>query len=289
MAYRRDTRITRDIPGYRKILNLLTPSRTHASVYFTQTLDLTRTLPWLEAQAESAGRRVNFLHLFIASAGRMLHDRPRLNRYVAGAGFWQRDGVTISVSAKKSLNDGAKVVLLKLPVEAGDGAVQVAERFSGMLGAGREKDTATEKEVDFFLHLPAFVLRPLIKVLQWLDGLHLLPSAFVDPDPLFTSLVVANLGSVGLDAAYHHLYEWGNCPLFGVIGRIHDRPYQTDDGGTEWRPSVEIKWAFDERVTDGLATAIAMAGFQELVEDPASWASGYTQLGDAPPERVSAT
>ncbi len=38
--------------------------------------------------------------------------------------------------------------------------------------------------------------------------------------PLYSSALLANLGSVGLDSAYHHLYEYGTTPIFVTMGRV---------------------------------------------------------------------
>ena len=35
-------------------------------------------------------------------------------------------------------------------------------------------------------------------------------------------VLVANLGSIDMDAPFHHLYEWGNIPLFCAVGRASD-------------------------------------------------------------------
>ena len=44
----------------------------------------------------------------------------------------------------------------------------------------------------------------------------------------------------------------------------------------EVRPEVEIKYSFDERVEDGLACAISLAGQVELIQDPGRFAEGIT-------------
>ena len=256
MAYRRDRDITREVPAYRRMLAHVTPDRDAASVSFRQSLDLSKTLPWLEAESERLGHKVSLLHLYLAAAGRVLNERPRLNRYCTGTRFFQRDGVWASVSAKKSLEDGAKVVMLKVPLLATDDPNQVRERLAVELDAGRRGETLDqEKEHALFMRLPDFLIGWLVGLATWLDRRHWLPSILADPDPLFSSLVVANLGSVGLDAAYHHLYEWGNCPLFVVIGRID---------GTR----VDLEYTFDERVEDGLYCALSLKKLVGWVEDP---------------------
>lgn len=286
MAYQRDRDITREIPGYRRMLAFITPDRDAASVTFTQTVDLTRTLPWIQARSEEWGTRVSLLAVYLAAAGRLLNERPGLNRYVTGTRFYQRDGVTITISAKKKLAHGAKIVMLKLPIGPEDGVREVVETLEGQVRQGRgDEDLRVEKEVDLFLRLPGFLLRWALKLVALFDRLHWLPGFFVDPDPMFTSMAVANLGSVGLDAAHHHLYEYGNCPFFVVIGRIQERAVPVGDR-VEIREVADVKYTFDERIEDGLACAIALASLQELVEDPERFTDGRTPFGEGPPSRV---
>ena len=87
---------------------------------------------------------------------------------------------------------------------------------------------------------------------------------------MYTSVFVANLGSIKIDAAYHHLYEHGTCPLFVTIGQITHTPAVVD-GALVARPTVTLRYSFDERVEDGLYCAHALKLFAERVEDPASW------------------
>ncbi len=268
--YRRDINITQKIPDYRRMLIYLTPTRVGATVYFTQTIDLTKTLPWIRAYNQRTGKKLTLLHLITAAIGNILHERPQLNRYICGHRVFQRDGVTISVSTKKELKDGAKVVLLKVPVEQNDSIDTVLANFTRLLAEGQSgKDLLQEKEANLILRLPPLLVRCILGFANWLDKNHWLPGRFVDNDPLYTSVVLANLGSIGLDAAYHHLYEYGNCPFFGVIGRVYEKT-QMESGGKVLRSYVDIKWSFDERVDDGLSCALSLETTKKWLEDPAA-------------------
>jgi hypothetical protein len=255
--YRDDRDITREIPAYRRMLAEITPSRHAAQVTYTQTLDVSRTLEWIEQQRAETGQKITLLHVFLAAAGRLMHQRPRLNRYVEGSRFYQRSVVRLSLSAKKQLVDGSELVVLFVEPDAEVTPLRICEELTARLAAPRGGEVLRqEKENDLLLKIPGLLLGPLVRLALWLDRRHWLPAALVDPDPMFCSMFVANLGSVGLDVAHHHLYEWGNCPFFAVIGRI-------DEG------RVQVGWTFDERVEDGMACALSLQGLQELIEDPA--------------------
>jgi hypothetical protein len=78
--------------------------------------------------------------------------------------------------------------------------------------------------------------------------------------PLNASVFVANLGSVGLEAGYHHLWEHGNCPIFCVIGRVKPGP-----AGAR---VATLKFSYDERIEDGLYCARSLERLRELIERP---------------------
>jgi len=82
------------------------------------------------------------------------------------------------------------------------------------------------------------------------------------------SAFVANLGSVGVDAPYHHLYEWGTCSLFMTIGRIKKTPAVLEDGTLGVRTMVECKIVMDERVADGYYYARSLDMFKSYFAEP---------------------
>ena len=83
--------------------------------------------------------------------------------------------------------------------------------------ASRDSD---DREVRFLTKLPGPVLRAVIAAGEWLDRWNLLPASMIGPDPMYTSMFLANLGSLNIDSAYHHLYEYGTCGVFGAVGTV---------------------------------------------------------------------
>jgi hypothetical protein len=254
-----------DVPATRRIMPFLMKTRNESAVYFEQHIDLTKTLPFIEAwNASKPERKITVFHVFTWCAVRVLAERPGLNRFVVGSRLWQRDGIWISFSAKKRLEDGAPIVVLKRRFPPDISFADCVDLIHGDVKEGRsDRESHVDKELGFFLKLPGPILRLGVALLRWLDRWNLLPGSFIHPDPMYTSLFIANLGSVGLDSAYHHLYEWGNCPFFAAIGRTRD--VVTPEGT---RKMCSIKYTFDERIEDGLYCAKALELLKVRLEDP---------------------
>jgi hypothetical protein len=234
-------------------------TKTESAVYFRQELDVTRTLEAIRAWNEAhPGLHATLFAVLLFAIARALHERPRLNRFVMGKRHYQRKGVWISFSAKKAKDDRSPVVVLKRELPPDEGFEAHLRALTADLGRGRSDEKShVDKELDLFLALPTAVLGWGVRLLRWLDDWNLLPRAYIEPDPLYASAFVANLGSVGLDAAYHHLYEYGTIPIFATLGRV-----KTAEG----RSTCVVKWSYDERVEDGLYCASALERVREIVE-----------------------
>jgi len=48
-----------------------------------------------------------------------------------------------------------------------------------------------------------------IKTYDNLDKINLLPKSIIDLSPFHSSIFVTNVGSIGLDTIYHHIYNFG--------------------------------------------------------------------------------
>ena len=242
---------------YRRMMLFIMRGRNESAVYFEQQIDLKKTLPWI---AERRVRGATLFHLILHALASVLHERERLNRFTLGKKTYQRNDVFLSFAAKKAMADDAPLATIKRRfdrTETFDGLVTALTSEVG--GARSAKPSAMDKEMKILLALPGFLLAFLIRALNRLYRWGLAPRSLVDTDPLYTSAFVANLGSLKIDAAYHHLYEHGNCPLFMTIGQVDDQQ------------RVLLRFTFDERVEDGLYCAKSLQLLKQRVEDPATW------------------
>lgn len=279
---RPDGTLAKDVAPFRRMMSFLMPTRTESAVYFEQDLDLTKTNAFIEAWNKTHEQRITVFHVFTWAIAHVLHARPRMNRFVVGNNVYQRDGVWISYSAKKQLADGAPIVVLKRKFDPGMTFEQTVGFIHGDVKEGRsDKKSTMDKELAFFLALPSFLLSLGVKFFQWLDRVNLLPATIIRNDPMYASFFIANLGSVKLESAYHHLYEWGNCPLFAALGRSKQVPVVNEDGQVEVRTLCTVKYSFDERIEDGLYCAHSLEQLRKMVEDPEAFIAQQQQAAPA--------
>jgi hypothetical protein len=269
---RPDGDVVKDVPPYRRMMPLLMRRRGDATVFFEQQIDAEPALAYLaqkNAAAAPGATKLTLQHLLMAAIVHTLVSRPRLNRFTMGGRLYQRRGIWLSFSAKKAMNDDSPVFVVKREFSAGQSLEQIAAHTMVGVGEGRsDKPTLVDKELSFLLKIPLFLLSPLVRVWMWLDTVNLLPFAFFKNDPLYASVFIANLGSIGLDAAFHHNYEYGNIPIFVTIGKQSQEPFVKPDGTLGTRRQLLLRWTLDERIEDGLYCARALELVRERLENP---------------------
>ena len=263
LGRRSDARPVRDLPPLRRLMPYLSPRRNDSLFTMTSDIRVDAAMSYIESlnQDRPADRPLTLFHLFLRSLAIALHARPGVNRFVKGRRLWQRDGVWLTFSAKRELVDGSPVLTVKRRCDPDRETLEeMADGIYDHLLAGRAgRLTTSDREMNAAVRMPGFLLRAGIALLRLADELGSLPRAMTDSDPLFTSAFCANLGSIGLPAGIHHLWEYGTASIFCVIGKVEERP--------EGRV-LTVGWTFDERIADGLYTFIALDGVKERIQDP---------------------
>lgn len=261
---RPDGRPVEPLSTMRRFMPYVSPRRNDSTFYMMQQIEVEAALEFLEKK--NAGRpperQITLFHLFLRSCSQALALRPGVNRFVKGGRLWQRDGEWITFSALRELRDGAPMITVKrrFHPETEDVA-EMVDAVYDQLAAGRAgRRTTSDKEMGLMLRLPGPLIQLLLSLARAADALGLLPRSMIEADPLFTSVFVANLGSIDYPAGFHHLWEYGTCSLFGVMGRI--------EPGTDGRRKISVAWTYDERIEDGLYSYHTLEGIRERLENP---------------------
>lgn len=125
---------------------------------------------------------------------------------------------------------------------------QTVEQIHGDISEGKsEKISHIDKELSLFLKLPVPLLRWGVRFLRWLDSWNLLPGSFINPDPMYASLFIAETWAVfTLMQRFIISYEYGTIPLFAALGRTKKVMVPTDSGGYEIRQVCRVRYTLDE-------------------------------------------
>jgi len=248
----------------RRILPHVSPRRNDSVFYLPNNVELDAAFEFLDKhnRTRPPERPATLFHLLLRAISQGLVLLPRCNRFVKGGRLWEHRGITLTFSAKRELSPDGAMLTIKRRFEPDHETLDemIDGVYTALQPARRGVDSTSDKETKLLLRLPNALTGALVRGADWLDRFGLLPLAMIEPDPMFTSVFVANLGSVGHDAGFHHLWERGTCSAFCVIGRVKTGP--------TGRRTANVFWTWDERVEDGLYSFGYTNGVKERLESP---------------------
>lgn len=258
----------------RRLMWYIMPTRTEAVCYFDVWFDATNLLKYLEEAKPKFG--ANVTHAVVAAAEVGLATNPRMNRFVAGQRLYQRNGRFVTFSMKRKVVGGgidykAKLATVKLETSKPRTFRQLCEEINDAITVNRSgQKTYADKEFQLFDILPRFLLAGAAGLLRKADYYGLLPHGFITNDPLYTSMFVANLGSIGMDSTFHHLFEYGTCHIFLAVGRVKEH-VEMRDGVPVAVPKIHLRYTFDEKADDGINCRHGFTAMTRVLEDPYKW------------------
>ena len=267
---RNDGTYVKNLPYFTKMLPYVMPSRTEAAIYFEQEFDVTRTLEYVRGQnADGPPGKKNLpvFQVVLCATVRTIALRPKLSRFVAGLRYYQRNRIVFNFVAKKELTDGGAEINVTLPFSPFETLSTLASKVSDYVSRVKSGEATDADDVNALLaKLPRFVNRIVFRALRTLDYHNALPFSFTKGLPFFSSVFFTNVGSVGIDAPFHHNFEFGTCGLFVAFGKIRRE---------QERDLVKVTFTYDDRITDGIYCGRAIDLLRSFVEDP-------TKLEDPP-------
>ena len=86
------------------------------------------------------------------------------------------------------------------------------------------------------------------------------------------------MGSLGIKPIYHHLYDFGNLPVFMAFGCKRRVMELNAEGEAVSRKYVDVKFCLDERIVDGFYYAAMFKLMKRLLARP--------ELLDIPPAEI---
>ncbi len=256
-----------NIHPYRKVMLHIMPTRNESYVLYDEYVVADDLLRYLKVVNERF--HCDMQHAIVAAVGHGMRHNPSMNRFVVGRRLYQRKGVWVTFSMKREkLNRAAKLTAVKRELTEQESLKDLCDALNASIKVERsDAVTYTDKEVGLFSKIPRPIMVFAVKVFKLMDYYNLLPAGFIKNDGFYTSLFAANLGSVGMKAGYHHLYEWGTCPLFLMIGRMEERAV-VEDGQVVIKRVIPLRFTYDERIDDGLSAGHGIKSVVDALENP---------------------
>lgn len=277
---RYDGRRLRTLDPFFKIIPYIMKTRSDAQNLFEEEIEVENIEEFLKMKRREGVRNVGLLHVIIAAMVRTIAEKPGLNRFIAGKKIYARNEILISLAVKKQLNERGAETTIKMKFNPEDTLIKIAENINKEIYENKKQDTdnKTDKTAALIMKCPGFIAGFIVWFFKLLDYFGKMPKIINRVSPFHTSVFITDLGSIGIQSIYHHLYEFGTTSLFIAFGVKQKKKIIGSNGEITEKRFVSIKIVTDERIVDGYYYANAFRYFKRLLENPEGL--------ESPPEAV---
>ena len=244
-------------------------TRLDAQVYFEELIPIDNIEKFIKENKADIPD-LSIMHVMMAAMVRVISQRPLLNRFVMWNKIFARNNINFSIAIKRSMSDEGEETLIKPYFLPTDTLHDVVRKTKFELEANQQvgQKTATDTISKILGFLPDAAMRLTVGLLLMLDKIGLLPKIIQKISPWHSSMFLTNIGSLGVESIYHHLYEFGTCSVFLAMGKKTRKHTINRHGEIIASKTILLKFVVDERICDGFYYALSMRMLNKILADP---------------------
>lgn len=245
--------------------------RNESVIYYDTQIDLTNTIKFLEEYNKNRKEedKLTLFQIYLAAATRTVTLRPKINRFVSNRRLWQRNEIIFSFVVNKEKSEEGEEVNARIDFDPFDTLETVQKNVSKHLYEARYGKNPNEKDIQLTGALPRWMIRFIFWLMRWTDQHNIPIKSWINDMPLWSTAFIAHLGSIGIDAVYHHQFELGTTGLFFAIGKMDDVPIiNKETKEIEIRKIMELRISIDDRIAPGIYTGPTVYMLKEFIENP---------------------
>lgn len=277
---RADGRLLRSLSPMHRVEPFIMVERNDATNHIKGKVEISEVEKYIKKKREQGYKGFGLMHFVIASYVRTISQRPAVNRIVSGQRIYARNNIEMNMDIKKEMTIEAPDTCIKVIFNPEDTAADVYNKIKTAIDRekGGELDSDFDNVAAALIRMPRIILKFGVWCLKTLDYFGLLPKALLSVSPFHGSFFYTSMGSLGIPPVIHHLYNFGNIPVFIATGPKLTE-YEIDSKGNVVKKKyMEYIIVTDDRITDGFYYASAMKIFAGNFRHP--------EKLDVPPEVI---
>ena len=253
-------------------------NRTGSQIFIQDSFDVEPLERYMKEKQAEGMTNISMMHVLIAAYIRVVSQRPALNRFIRGQRIWTRKHVEVSLTIKKAMTLESPDTCIKAVLSPDATMQEVYDALNNEIVNYRNDPGGDfDKVASAITHLPALFFKLFIHTMKTLDYFGLLPGLLERVSPFHCSYFITSMASLGIPPIYHHLYDFGTCPVFFAFGAKR-RTYEIEgDGQVKRKHYLDFTFVLDERICDGYYYASALRMLKLIIRNP--W-----QLDERPAE-----
>ncbi len=253
--------------------------RNDASNFISDEIDIGAIEDYVFKKRSEGLKSFGIMHVIIAAYVRALTEKPGVNRFIRGQRIWARNNVEVMLTIKKEMKLNSPDTCIKIFPELTDTAEDIYNRINELVLENKQDgESDFDKTAKALTSIPGLVIRGAVGLLYFFDYFGLLPRFLTKVSPFHGSFFITSMGSLGIPPIYHHIYNFGNVPVFLSFGAKRYETYVDGDGNVKERKMVDFKIVTDERICDGYYYAAFLKTMRFYFKHP--------EKLDFPPEKI---
>ena len=216
------------------------------------------------------GTTLSAMTILIAAYVRTLAELPVMNRFVVNKQIYDRNEIAIAFTILKSnTKENSEETTVKLFFKPGETLSQINKKITDAINENKPitNKSSIDKLVRGLLSLP-FLTNAGVLTCMFLDRYGLLPKTVINLSPFHSSLFVSNMASIGMDAIYHHIYNFGTTSAFMGIGKKQRRLKISARGEAVTESCYPVGIVIDERIATGAQYALFFNIMKRYLKNP---------------------
>ena len=278
---RSDGRRLRKLSPIFAVSPYLMKTRNTSQNFIQDSVEITNLEKYIAAKRKAGLKNFGILHVWLAAYARACARYPGLNRFISGQKIYSRGReLEVNMTIKKEMSTDSPDTVIKVELDPADTAEDVYNKFNLKVQEVKNAplDSGFDNLAGALNFVPGLLLKFVVWVLEVLDYFGCLPRWLTKLSPFHASVYITSMASLGIPPIFHHLYDFGNVPVFISFGKKR-HAYETQrDGTVVFRKYVDACYVTDERIVDGFYFASVLRYIHNLIHDP-------SQL-DLPPEEI---
>lgn len=249
---RSDGKKLKGVDGITRLMPLIMRTRNDATNNFKLRVSTEQIDEFIASRAKE-GVNYTYRDVIIALLVRVFKVRPRLNQFVSGGRFYQRNHIDLAMAVHKSLRQGDQETIVKVRFTGYETIAEVKQKLDAAIAKGINDSNGVDGAASFLAAMPHFLLKLAVGALRLFDHWGWWGDKFLfENSPFHTSIFFSDLKSINMNYVYHHLYNFGNCGFFLAMGQEHMEAGFDAKGNVVPKKILECGVSEDERFSDGL-------------------------------------
>lgn len=249
------------------------------SVYGLLEIDVSKALEHLEKLQKQTSAKLTVSHLIGKAIAIVMNERPEINGMIRFSRIYQRKHVDLfyQVNIPGNPEDPVGKAMLSGEIVRKAEVLSVAqiaedlERKVRIIRGGGVGELTSS--INTLKRMPWSLMYWVLKISSFMNydlGINM-RWAGMPRDP-FGSVMITNVGTMGVDVAWAPLVPYTKVPLLLTVGAVKDRPWVVE-GRVEVRPVLRVGVTFDHRFMDGVHAAAMSRKFHECFAEPEKYFS----------------